>query len=218
MPGIEQLNREITTCNKCQRLVEYLGFVSRKKVRRHSGETYWGKPVPGFGDPDPGLLIIGLAPAAHGANRTGRMFTGDSSGNWLFRALYKTGFASKPESLSAGDGMKMKNVFITSSLHCAPPKNKPTKEELANCSLFLEKEMALFPNVKVVICLGHIAFDGFCSLVLRKKLAFGHGNKYVIDNGIVLISSYHPSRQNTQTGRLKWMPWLSVFKEAKKYL
>ncbi len=216
--SIEKLSRQITACAKCPRLAKYIRAVAEKKVRRFNDWDYWGKPVPGFGDANAQLLIIGLAPGAHGANRTGRMFTGDSSGDWLYRALYKTGFANQPESASREDGLHLDNVFITAVARCAPPDNKPFPEEIENCSAFLEKELELLRNVKVVLCLGHLAFNRYCKLHELKGLEFAHGKKHTLASGITLVCSYHPSRQNTQTGRLKWNDWLRVFSEIRDLL
>lgn len=176
---------------------------------------YWGKPVPGFGDPNAEVHIVGLAPAAHGANRTGRMFTGDSSGDWLYRALHETGFANQSASTGKDDGLQLKNIFISAVCRCAPPENKPLPAEIENCSVFLEKEMAALQNVHVILCLGHLAFSRYCKLHALKGLAFSHGKKHRLNNGKILISSYHPSRQNTNTGKLKWQDWLKVFEDAR---
>lgn len=209
--AVEKLSVQIISCTRCKRLAKYIREVAEKKVKRYRDWVYWGKPVPGFGDAHAQVMIIGLAPAAHGANRTGRMFTGDSSGDWLFRALYEAGFANQPTSVDRNDGMRLKNVFIAAIARCAPPDNKPLPQEIENCSRFLEKEMELLKNVKVVICLGQISFNRYCKLNGLKGLAFGHGKKYHLKNGITLLSSYHPSRQNTQTGKLKWEQWVAVF-------
>lgn len=205
------LSRKITTCVKCPRLAAYTRTVAATKVKRYRDWTYWGKPVPGFGDPNAEVLIIGLAPGAHGANRTGRMFTGDSSGDWLYGALHETGFARQPDSTGRDDGMQLNNVYITAVARCAPPENKLLPEEIENCSPFLEKEFVLLHNVKVVLCLGHLAFNRYCKLHGLKGLAFAHGKTYTPANGITLVCSYHPSRQNTQTGKLKREEWLHVF-------
>jgi uracil-DNA glycosylase len=216
--AIEKLAKEIAACTKCPRLTVYTRGIAEKKVRRFNDWTYWGKPVPGFGDANAELLIIGLAPAAHGANRTGRMFTGDSSGDWLYRALYETGFANQPNSASKDDGLQLTNVFISAVARCAPPDNKPLPEEIANCSPYLEKEIELLHNVKVILCLGHISFNHYCKLHGLKGLDFAHGKKHKLNNGITLVTSYHPSKQNTQTGRLKWEDWLRVFSEIRTML
>jgi len=197
--------------------VSYTRLVGKNKVRRYSNEEYWAKPVTGFGDTDANLLIIGLAPGAHGANRTGRLFTGDHSGQWLMKALYEIGFSNIPSSISAKDGLILKNVFITSCLRCAPPSNKPLNSELVNCSNYLVKELEILKKVKVVITLGHIAFQTYCKINNLKKLQFYHLAKYRI-NDKHLIVSYHPSRQNTHTYRLTWEMWLDVFKLTKSIL
>ena len=202
---------------RCKRLVSYTRLVGKNKVRRYSNEEYWAKPVTGFGDTDAKLLIIGLAPGAHGANRTGRLFTGDHSGQWLMKALYEIGFSNNPSSISAKDGLILKNVFITSCLRCAPPSNKPLNSELENCSNYLVKELEILKKVKVVITLGHIAFQTYCKINDLKKLQFYHLAKYRI-NDKHLIVSYHPSRQNTNTQKLTWPMWINVFDLAKTIL
>lgn len=214
---INSINREIIDCVRCKRLVSYTRLVGKNKVRRYSNEEYWAKPVTGFGDTDANLLIIGLAPGAHGANRTGRLFTGDHSGQWLMKALYEIGFSNIPSSISAKDGLILKNVFITSCLRCAPPSNKPLNSELVNCSNYLVKELEILKKVKVVITLGHIAFQTYCKINNLKKLQFYHLAKYRI-NDKHLIVSYHPSRQNTNTYRLTWEMWMDVFKLTKSIL
>lgn len=202
---------------RCKRLVSYTRLVGKNKIRRYSNEDYWAKPVTGFGDTDAKLLIIGLAPGAHGANRTGRLFTGDHSGQWLMKALYEIGFSNNPSSISAKDGLILENVFITSCLRCAPPSNKPLNSELVNCSNYLVKELEVLKKVKVVITLGHIAFHTYCKINDLKKLQFYHLAKYRI-NDKHLIVSYHPSRQNTNTQKLTWPMWISVFDLAKTIL
>jgi uracil-DNA glycosylase len=202
---------------RCKRLVSYTRLVGKNKVRRYSNQEYWAKPVTGFGDTDANLLIIGLAPGAHGANRTGRLFTGDHSGQWLMKALYEIGFSNIPSSVSAKDGLILKNVFITSCLRCAPPSNKPLNSELENCSSYLVKELEILKKVKVVITLGHIAFQTYCKINDLKKLQFYHLAKYRI-NDKHLIVSYHPSRQNTNTQKLTWPMWINVFDLAKTIL
>lgn len=202
---------------RCKRLVSYTRLVGKNKVRRYSNEEYWAKPVTGFGDTDANLLIIGLAPGAHGANRTGRLFTGDHSGQWLMKALYEIGFSNIPSSVSAKDGLILKNVFITSCVRCAPPSNKPLNSELVNCSNYLVKELEILKKVKVVITLGHIAFQTYCKINDLKKLQFYHLAKYRI-NDKHLVVSYHPSRQNTNTQKLTWPMWINVFDLAKTIL
>ena len=202
---------------RCKRLVSYTRLVGKNKVKRYSNEEYWAKPVTGFGDTDANLLIIGLAPGAHGANRTGRLFTGDHSGQWLMKALYEIGFSNIPSSISAKDGLILKNVFITSCVRCLPPSNKPLNSELVNCSNYLVKELEILKKVKVVITLGHIAFQTYCKINDLKKLQFYHLAKYRI-NDKYLIVSYHPSRQNTNTQKLTWPMWINVFDLAKTIL
>lgn len=214
---INSINREIIDCVRCKRLVNYTRLVGKNKVRRYSNEEYWAKPVTGFGDTDAKLLIIGLAPGAHGANRTGRLFTGDHSGQWLMKALYETGFSNNPSSISAKDGLILKNVFITSCVRCAPPSNKPLNSELMNCSNYLVKELEILKKVRVVITLGHIAFQTYCKINDLSKLQFYHLGRYRI-NDKHLIASYHPSRQNTNTKKLTWPMWISVFDVAKTIL
>ena len=218
MPDIESINQNIINCRKCPRLIGWIEEVATNKVKRHREEVYWGKPVPGFGDPSARVLILGLAPAAHGANRTGRMFTGDSSGDWLYKALYETGFANQPTSEHAHDGLQLKDVYIMASAHCAPPQNKPTKEEITNCAPHLRETIAALSNLQVVLCLGKIAFDHYIKLHDLKGLVFGHNSIHKLQNGKVLISSYHPSRQNTQTGRLLWEDWKKVFEDITNLL
>lgn len=214
---VDSINREIVNCSLCKRLVTYRLQVGKKKVRRYLNEIYWAKPVTGLGDIEAKLLIIGLAPGAHGANRTGRLFTGDHSGQWLMRALYETGFSNIPTSISENDGLILKNVFITSCIRCAPPSNKPLNSELLNCSFYLIKELELLRNVKVVICLGLVAFQTYCRINNLKKLQFYHLANYKV-NDKHLIASYHPSRQNTNTKRLTWPMWIKVFDRAKTIL
>ncbi|MGI0007244.1 MAG: uracil-DNA glycosylase [Nitrosotalea sp.] len=213
----EQLDNNIIKCKKCPRLYQYIRDVAKHKVKRFQNEKYWGKPLTGFGDINAEILLIGLAPAAHGGNRTGRMFTGDSSGDWLARVLYRYGFSTKPTSVSKDDGFALINTYITATVRCAPPDNKPLKEESDNCSSFLEKELELLKNVKIIICLGRIAFDSCCNLLDIKGKKFSHGGIFTHEN-FVIITSYHPSRQNTQTGRLSWKQWSYIFAVARKYV
>lgn len=191
-------------------------LVAEKKVKRFADWQYWGKPLPGFGDPEAKLLIIGLAPATHGGNRTGRMFTGDDSGTWLARALYKVGFANQPSSESKDDGLKLESTYVTAVVRCAPPANKPTKQEIQNCSKYLQEELRILKNVKVVLTLGRIAFGAYTSH-LNLKLRFKHGALYKF-KGLTIIASYHPSRQNTQTKKLTWNMWIDIFKKVKKFV
>ena len=211
---LEELQNQIITCRRCPRLVQHREEVARVKVKRFRDQEYWGRPVPAFGDPEPEIVIVGLAPAAHGANRTGRMFTGDSSGDWLYRALYENGFANQPDSTHAGDGLQLNQVFITASIRCAPPQNKPTAEEIRNCRDYLEDELNLFKNVKGFIALGQIAYINLRHVYGLKKQGFGHDRLIDLPDGKFLLCSYHPSRQNTQTGKLKWDDWNRIFKRA----
>lgn len=216
-------DQEIIHCVKCPRLRRHCLEVARVKRRQYRDENYWGKPVPGFGDPKARLWIVGLAPAAHGANRTGRVFTGDSSGDWLYRELNAAGFATQPTSISIDDGLKLKDAFISSAGRCAPPDNKPTLEELDNCAPFLEADFTALKRVSVVLVLGKIAFDRFMKLAKKEGLmfegkpVFGHGNIFR-EKDLTLLCSYHPSRQNTQTGRLTRAMWAKIFQTARAEL
>ena len=214
---IDSINRDIVNCTRCERLVTYIRRVGKNKVKRYSTDVYWAKPVTGFGDINGKALIIGLAPGAHGANRTGRLFTGDHSGQWLMRALYQTGFSNSPESTSIDDGLVLNDVFINSCIRCAPPSNKPLNSELANCSEYLIRELELLKKVKVVIALGHISFHMYCKINDLRKLKFHHLANYRV-NDRHLIASYHPSQQNTHTQRLRWDMWLEVFKLTRRIL
>lgn len=208
--NLENLQRQIIRCTRCPRLVEYREKVARDKRRMFRDWDYWGKPVPGFGDPNAELLIVGLAPAAHGANRTGRMFTGDRSGDFLFRALYEADFASQPNSQNREDGLRLRRCYITAALRCAPPGNKPLPQELRNCQPYLNSELELLRRVRAVLALGRIAFDLYLSLIgeqvslpPRSTMPFAHGASYGLPGGLPrLFVSYHPSQQNTQTGKL----------------
>jgi uracil-DNA glycosylase family 4 len=197
---LEQHNKQIIACRLCPRLVAWREEVARVKRKAYNSEEYWGKPVPGFGDPKARILVVGLAPGAHGSNRTGRQFTGDASGNFLFPALYKAGFANQPKSKSRGDGLLLRNMFITASARCAPPDNKPSNEELNNCQPFLERELEII-RPKVIVCLGKIAFDRILKIFALRGLKFAHGATYKVSD-VWLVCSYHPSQQNTSTGKL----------------
>jgi uracil-DNA glycosylase family 4 len=210
-----RLTRDVVSCERCPRLRKHCVEIARVKRRAFLDQTYWGRPVPGFGDRNARVLICGLAPAAHGANRTGRMFTGDDSGNWLYAALHRAGFASQPASSSTEDGLTLRDAYITASARCAPPDNKPTPSELAACAPFLDRELALLPDLRVVVALGHIAWSTMLACALRADAAsvpsprpkFGHGAQTRLRlraRGplVALLGSYHPSRQNTNTGRL----------------
>lgn len=216
-----QLQQEIIACRRCPRLVAWRERVAREKVKRHSDETYWGKAVPSFGSPDATLLVVGLAPAAHGANRTGRMFTGDRSGEWLYRALHKAGFANQPTYERADDGLMLQNAYITGMCHCAPPDNKPLPEEIANCRPFFRQELALLTQVRAIIALGKYAFDTVIqerAPGAKPKPKFGHGAEYLLPGDVLLIASFHPSQQNTFTGRLTEPMFDAVFSRARQYI
>lgn len=215
--SLQRLNSNIIKCKKCPRLASYIGKIADEKTKRFNNERYWGRPLTGFGDFHARLLIIGLAPAAHGGNRTGRMFTGDSSGDWVAKVLYENGFASQPTSLSADDGLRLIDTYITASVRCAPPQNKPTKEEFENCFPYLIEEFSLLKKVIVIVCLGRIAFDTCCKLLHIKGVDFSHGKSFTHQH-LTIICSYHPSRQNTQTGRLTWKQWSMIFTKARKFL
>jgi len=215
------LNREVVACTRCPRLVEYRERIAREKRRAYLSWDYWGKPVPGFGDPQARVLIMGLAPGAHGSNRTGRPFTGDASGNFMYPVLYETGFASQPTATDRNDGMKLKDLYITAAVRCAPPDNKPLPQELAECAYFLDRELAGLEKVKVVVALGKIGFDAYLNylkrgglLMTRAPYLFKHGAHYPLPNGKVLLASYHPSNQNTQTGKLTRKMFVEIFQEA----
>jgi len=209
------LNKRITSCTKCPRLINYIHDIAENKVRRFQNETYYGRPLTGFGDINARLLVVGLAPAAHGGNRTGRMFTGDSSGDWLAKIMNKHGFSSIPTSQNKDDGMMLYDAFITAAIRCAPPQNKPAREEMNNCFGFIQDELKILRNVKLILCLGKIAYDTTCRLLDVKPEKFGH-NKLFSYGRYKVLTSYHPSKQNTQTGRLSWEDWSNVFARAKK--
>jgi uracil-DNA glycosylase family 4 len=220
------LQNEVANCRRCPRLREHCERIAAVKRRAYRDCEYWGKPVPSFGDPQARILILGLAPGAHGSNRTGRMFTGDRSGDWLYRALHRTGFASQPTSVSRDDALVLRDVYITAAARCAPPGNKPTPEELGNCRPYLERELDLLTNVKVVVALGKIAFDAYLDVLKargairsRAPFVFGHNRQFATASGQpLLIGSYHPSQQNTSTGKLTEKMLLAVFQRARKLL
>jgi uracil-DNA glycosylase len=219
------LHQRITACRACPRLVRWREQVAREKVRRFRDWTYWGRPVPGFGDPAAGLLIVGLAPAAHGANRTGRMFTGDRSGDFLFAALHRASFASQPQSVSRDDGQRLTGAFMAAPCRCAPPQNRPTPKELSNCSRFLDEELALLPAVRVVLALGAIGWSAVLDTFERRgapvpapRPKFGHGAEAPLGEQLTLLGSYHVSQQNTQTGRLTPAMFDAVLARAKDLL
>lgn len=211
------INHKVIDCTCCPRLSQYIKQIGQEKVRRFISEEYWARPLPSWGDPNARLLIVGLAPAAHGGNRTGRMFTGDGSGDWLARAMYESGFANMPTSRSKDDGLVLKDVYITAAIRCAPPDNKPLTIELMNCSQYLVSELQILKNIKVILMLGKVGFDAYCRAAGLRKLRFSHGASYEM-NGKILLASYHPSRQNTNTGKLTWQMWFDIFKKARSIL
>lgn len=225
------LNHELVACTRCPRLVVYREQVAREKRRAYRDCDYWGKPVPGFGDPNARVLIMGLAPGAHGSNRTGRPFTGDASGKFMFPVLHETGFANQPNATDRNDGLELKDVYITAAVRCAPPDNKPSPQELAECTYFLDRELAGLERIKVIVALGKIGFDAYLNYLKRrealaknrgylsegylfKSYLFKHGASYRLPDGKVLLASYHPSNQNTQTGKLTRTMFVEIFKDA----
>lgn len=214
--SLDRLEREIVDCRACPRLVAWREQVARDKRAAFADEDYWGRPVPGFGDPAARIAVIGLAPAAHGANRTGRMFTGDRSGEWLYRALWRAGLASAPQSVGRGDGLVLTGVRITAPVRCAPPANKPTPDERDRCRPFLERELALLPELRVFVCLGGFAYEVLTGLLgVRPRPRFGHGLEVAVGEGRTLVCSYHVSQQNTFTGKLTEPMLDAVFGRAR---
>lgn len=224
MKSMHELEASIAACERCERLRTYCQEIARTKVKRYRDQEYWGRPVPGFGDPRARLYILGLAPAAHGANRTGRVFTGDEpggSGDWLYSTLHQFGFASQPNSLRRDDGLALSGAYIGCVARCAPPANKPLPAELEACRPYLEQELALLPNLKVVVALGKIAFDAYVRLRKAQghdlgRPTFAHGAEYRFKSLPTLLCSYHPSRQNTNTGVLTRAMWDEIFARARR--
>ena len=223
-PALQALESQLIHCHKCPRLVAWREQVAAAKRKAYQDWEYWGKPVPGFGDPAARLLVVGLAPGAHGSNRTGQMFTGDASGDFLYPALYRAGFANRPRTAARGDGLELRDVFISAICRCAPPQNKPTRDEMRNCLPWLAAEMACLPNLRGIVALGRLAFDGVLELpafsgINKKELTFHHGAFYKLGDGMPwLLCSYHPSRQNTQTGRLSAAMFDSIWQQAREQL
>ncbi len=218
MPAVDPLARlrtDVCDCRLCPRLVSWRELVAETKRAAYREEEYWGRGVPGFGDPAAKILVLGLAPAAHGANRTGRVFTGDRSGDWLYRAMFRAGLANQPTSVSADDGLKLQGAWVTAVVKCAPPDNKPLPDERVNCRPFLQRELGSLAQVRVVVCLGAFAFSAACDeFAVRPRPKFGHGALCVADNGLTLLCSFHPSQQNTFTGRLTEAMLDDVFTRA----
>jgi uracil-DNA glycosylase family 4 len=223
--SLDRLEHEITRCVRCPRLVAWREDVAQHPPRRYAGEEYWARPVPGFGDTDARLLVVGLAPAAHGGNRTGRVFTGDRSGDWLFRALHKAGFANQPRSVARDDGLELRDCFISATCRCAPPDNKPLRDEIENCREYLLREMRLLSGVRVLLGLGKIGFDAAFLAArdlkytdLKARPRFGHGAATQLNQTLWLIGTYHPSQQNTFTGKLTEAMFDAVFSQARGLL
>jgi uracil-DNA glycosylase family 4 len=228
---LDVIQHEIVSCRLCPRLVEWRELIAREKVRRFRDQEYWGKGVPSFGDPKARLLILGLAPAAHGANRTGRMFTGDSSGEWLYRALHRAGFANQPDSTGREDGLALEDCYISAVIHCAPPDNKPLSLEIKNCRGYLIREVEYLTQLSVVVALGKLAFDAAVAVLTAstgggapepaprtRRPQFSHSASYELKKGLTLIASYHPSQQNTFTGKLTEPMFDAVFSRARALL
>jgi len=223
---LEALERRVIACRDCPRLIRYCREIAREKRRMYRDQDYWGQPLPGFGDREAELLLVGLAPAAHGGNRTGRMFTGDRSGDFLYRALYESGWANQPLSRDREDGLELRNCFITAAVRCAPPANKPRPEEIRRCRQWLEAELRLLKRVRAVLALGRIAFEAYLSAIYRAEtfpargsFRFAHGVSYSLPEGLPrLFASYHPSQQNTQTGRLTPAMMAAVLTDIRRFL
>lgn len=222
---LERLQEQVIRCRRCPRLVRWREKIAREKTKRFVDWEYWGKPNPSFGDPKARVLLIGLAPAAHGGNRTGRMFTGDRSGDWLYRALHKFGFANQPTSISREDGLQLVDCYVTATCRCAPPQNKLLPAEIRNCRPFLLQELKLLRNVRVIIGLGKVGFDSAISAFQElgwasfgKKPRFAHGAEHKLNEKVTLLASFHPSQQNTFTGRLTEPMFDAIFKRARALL
>jgi uracil-DNA glycosylase family 4 len=214
--SLEQVTAEIVSCFACPRLVEWRELVAREKRASFRAEEYWGRPVPGFGDPAARMMVVGLAPAAHGGNRTGRVFTGDRSGDWVFRALHKAGYANQPTSVSVDDGLALTDAYVAAVVRCAPPANKPTPEERDACSPFLRREIDLLPRLRVFVALGSFGYEALCRFFgVKPRPKFGHGLEVELDDGRWIVCSYHPSQQNTFTGVLTEPMFDAVFARAR---
>ena len=215
MTPLARLERDVISCRNCPRLVDWREQVAVEKRAAYRDEEYWGRPIPGFGDPGARIVVLGLAPAAHGANRTGRVFTGDRSGDWLFRAMHRAGLANQPESVSVDDGLELTGAWVTAAVKCAPPANKPTPDERDACAPFLEREFAALDQAQVVVCLGQFGYQAACAhFGVRPRPKFGHGVEVAVPGGPTLICSFHPSQQNTFTKRLTEPMLDAVFSRA----
>ncbi len=219
--SLEQLTADLVECRACPRLLEWREQVARNKRASFLDDVYWGRPVPGFGDPNAAVVVVGLAPAAHGANRTGRMFTGDRSGEWLYRALHEAGFANQPQSIGRDDGLQLANAWVTAPVRCAPPANKPTPDERDNCARWFDAELALLAQASVFVCLGQYGYHalwrhlaGTSATLPRPRPRFGHGVEIGLEDGRTVLLSFHPSQQNTFTGKLTKQMFDSVFARA----
>ncbi len=222
-PILQQIHQSIITCERCPRLRTYCQGIAETKRRAYQDQTYWGRPVPGFGDPRARILILGLAPGAHGANRTGRPFTGDGSGDFMYPVLHELGLASKPQAIARDDGLKLRHAWIASVVRCAPPGDKPSPEELRNCASHLASEIQSLPRIRVVVSLGKIAFDGYLAYLLqtgvitrKSDYRFTHGALYELPNRLHLLATYHPSLRNTNTGRLNRTMFTRIFLRARE--
>ena len=218
---LNNLDTTLINCKKCPRLVKFINKISINKRKQNINEIYWGKPVPGFGDLDSKLAIIGLAPAAHGGTRTGRAFTGDKSGDFLFKCLYEVGISNSPQSKNLKDNLKLKSTYITNILKCVPPEDKPLSNEILNCSQFFDQEMLSLKKLRVIVTLGKIAFDNCIKLYKKKfdikqKIIFKHGKTHLLPNGLIILSSYHPSPRNVNTKLISNKMMINLFKKAKK--
>jgi uracil-DNA glycosylase family 4 len=220
--SLAAVERGVIACERCPRLRAWCERVAREKKRSFRDQTYWGRPVPGFGDPAARLLVVGLAPAAHGGNRTGRVFTGDSSGSWLYEALHRFGFANQPDSIGRGDSLRLRGCYVTAAARCAPPANKPTRTELQSCRPFLAAETRLLRRVRVVVLLGRVGWEAWLRasgwwerLPVRDRPRFAHAAESRLPDGTCVICSFHPSRQNTNTGRLTRVMWHDIFRRAR---
>jgi uracil-DNA glycosylase family 4 len=220
---LKVLNAEVVACTLCPRLVAHREQIAREKRRAYREWDYWGKPVPGFGDPNARVLVLGLAPGAHGSNRTGRPFTGDASGAFMYPVLYETGFANQPTATDRNDGLALTDLYITAAGRCAPPDNKPLPQELANCAPYLVRELEGLKKLRVIVALGRIGFDAYLNYLKRRGLIagkraheFGHGAEFSLPEGRILLASYHPSKQNTQTGKLTKEMFRKIFKRARQ--
>ncbi|MEO6911375.1 MAG: uracil-DNA glycosylase [Edaphobacter sp.] len=222
-PLLQKIRESIIDCERCPRLRDYCRGIGETKRRAYRDQTYWARPVPGFGDPRARILVLGLAPGAHGANRTGRVFTGDASGDFMYSVFYDLGLANKPRAISLDDGLKLRHTWIASVVRCAPPGDKPTPQEIRNCASHLAAEIEALPRIRIVVCLGKVAFDGYLAYlfhagVIERKSAyrFAHGAQYILPNGLHLLATYHPSLRNTNTGRLNRPMFAKVFLRARE--